>query len=323
MERETYNIKRQVQKAIKRKSNLFYVAHFTFHEKGFAAIVAVLTVMGIGLVFSSAFLFSSLRGTDALKEDIRSTQSYYASESGVEDAMYRIKYGKNIGASNNLSVEGAQVTTNVVTTGNTKTIASTADKNNAVRKVQSVLEYSSTEVDFFYGVQVGAGGLEMGQNAEVIGNIYSNGPISGESGSKISGDATVSVGATSTPIVSWETQNADFNAGVMTGSSIVIVDATGTVGEYTSLALGSDGFARISYMDDSNDDLKFVRCLDADCSSKNISIVDATGSVYEVTSLALDSNNFARISYYHDGNDDMKFAQCTNADCTSQSIVTI
>ena len=292
-------------------------------ENGFAAIVAVLTVMGIGLVFSSAFLFSSLRGTDALKEDIRSAQSYYASESGVEDAMYRIKYGKNIGASNNLSVEGAQVTTNIITTGNTKTIASTADKNNAVRKVQSVLEYSSTEVDFFYGVQVGAGGLEMGQNAEVIGNIYSNGPISGQSGSKVSGDATVAVGATSTPIVSWETQNADFNAGVMTGSSIVIVDATGTVGEYTSLALGSDGFARISYMDDSNDDLKFVRCLDADCSSKNISIVDATGSVYEVTSLALDSNNFARISYYHDGNDDMKFAQCANADCTSKSIVTI
>ena len=148
-------------------------------ENGFAAIVAVLTVMGIGLVFSSAFLFSSLRGADALKEDIRSAQSYYASESGVEDAMYRIKYGKNIGASNNLSVEGAQVTTNIITTGNTKTIASTADKNNAVRKVQSVLEYSSTEVDFFYGVQVGAGGLEMGQNAEVIGNIYSNGPISG------------------------------------------------------------------------------------------------------------------------------------------------
>ena len=42
-------------------------------ESGFAAIVAVLTVMGIGLVFSSAFLFSSLRGTDALKEDIRSS----------------------------------------------------------------------------------------------------------------------------------------------------------------------------------------------------------------------------------------------------------
>lgn len=288
-------------------------------EHGFAAIVAVLTVMGIGLVFSSAFLFSSLRGSDALKEDIRSAQSYYASESGVEDAMYRIKYGKNIGASNNLSVEGAQVTTSVVTTGNTKTIASTADKNNAVRKVQSVLEYSATEVDFFYGVQVGAGGLEMGQNSEVIGNIYSNGPISGESGSKISGDATVSVGATSTPIVSWETQNADFNAGVTTGSSIAVVDATGTVGEYTSLALGSDGFARISYMDDTNKDLKFTQCIDTNCSSSVKTAVDTAGEVFEVTSLALDSNSFAYISYYHDGNDDQKFTRCTNADCTAKN----
>jgi len=45
--------------------------------------------------------------------------------------------------------------------------------------------------DFFYGVQVGAGGLEMEGSSNIIGSVYSNGSISGDGNSKISGDAVV------------------------------------------------------------------------------------------------------------------------------------
>src|SRR3990167_366187 len=121
---------------------------------------------------------------------------------------------------------------------------------------------------------------------------------------------------------SWETQNTDFSVGTATGSITTIVDSAGNVGTYTSLVIGSDGFARISYVDDTNGDLKFVRCLDAACAAKNISSIDTAGVIGEVTSLVLGSDGFGRISYYHDGNDDLKFARCTNADCSS-AVVTL
>lgn len=86
------------------------------------------------------------------------------------------------------------------------------------------------------------------------------------------------------------------------------VDATGDVGWSPSLALGSDGFARISYFDATNNDLKFVQCTNADCSIKNTATVDSAGNVGPDTSLALGEDGFARISYYDSTNDDLKFA---------------
>ncbi len=41
--------------------------------------------------------------------------------------------------------------------------------------------------------------------------------------------------------------------------SITRLDSAGNVGEYTSIAIGTDGNAVISYFDDTNDDLKVAR----------------------------------------------------------------
>lgn len=291
--------------------------------QGFSAIVAVLTVMGIGLVFSSAFLFSATRSIESFKHEINSAQSYYTSESGVEDAIYRIRNNKNIASQNVLAVENSYATTTVDTLGDVKTITATGNKNEAVRKVRTTMTISSTEADFFYGVQVGEGGVEMGQNSNINGSIYSNGSIVGASGAAISGDVQVAAGSNPTLDANWTTYNADFPFGNTAGAIITIVDSAGDVGQYSSLVLGSDGFARISYMDNGNKDLKFARCADADCASPVRNAVDTVGEVYEVTSLVLDSNNFAHISYYHDGNDDQKFARCTNADCSASNVTTI
>ena len=97
------------------------------------------------------------------------------------------------------------------------------------------------------------------------------------------------------------------------------IDTTGDVGSLkTNIAMGSDGFARISYYDDTADDLKFVRCTSIDCNLKVITIVDSVNNVGKYNSMQLGSDGFARISYWGDG--DMKFVRCTNADCTAKVI---
>lgn len=101
------------------------------------------------------------------------------------------------------------------------------------------------------------------------------------------------------------------------------LDSTGDVGNYPSIALGSDGFARIAYYDATNADLKFIQCTNAACSTSNITTVDSTGDVGQYTSIAMASDGYARISYNDVTNGDLKFVQCTNDACSTSNISTV
>ena len=85
------------------------------------------------------------------------------------------------------------------------------------------------------------------------------------------------------------------------------VDPEGRVGYFTSLALSpTNGYPRISYLDDTNLDLKYAAY---DGSTWHIETVDSEGVVGIFTSLALDpTNGYPRISYLDDTNLDLKYA---------------
>lgn len=300
-----------------------YNKKHTIKEGGFAAIAAILSVLALILILSSAFLHTTLINARSLFGQIDSVQGLYASESGVEDAIHRIRSNLNIVSPTTITVGGATAQTTITTVGNTRTIVSDGSRNSATRKSEATLTLSASEVDFFYGVQVGEGGVEMGANSQITGSIYSNGHVVGATNARVTGDLWVAGGANPVLGTSWETQNTDLTFGTTVGSTLSTVDSTGDTGEYTSLALGSDGFGRISYMDNTNDDLRYARCTNADCSSSVLTAVETSGSIYEVTSLALDSNDYAHITYYHDGNDDQKYARCANADCTGPTLTVV
>ena len=162
-------------------------------QQGFVALYLTLLVVfvlsGIG---ASAFLLISSQ-QHIIQNTKASLQAYYGAEAGVEDALFRAKNSLQWSNPVTLSalVSNVQVTTIVIDSGVVKTIVATGDDSSRIRKVEVIFRVSTNEVLFFYGAQAGEGGVKLGQNSTIIGNIYSNGSLKGSSGAQITGDAVV------------------------------------------------------------------------------------------------------------------------------------
>ena len=136
---------------------------------------------------------------------------------------------------------------------------------------------------------------------------------------------SITLGADNFPVISYrDITNADLkvvkcgNAACSSGNTLTTVDSTGDVGYYTSITLGADNFPVISYRDNTNLDLKVVKCGNAACSSGNtLTTVDSTGNVGYYPSITLGADNFPVISYYDYTNADLKVVKCGNAACSS------
>ncbi len=109
-------------------------------------------------------------------------------------------------------------------------------------------------------------------------------------------------------------------AGAYTNTAL---DTTGDVGEYTSIAIGADGLALISYRDKTNGDLKVAHCSDVACASATITTLDSAVDVGEYTGIAIGVDGLGLVSYRDKTNFDLKVAHCDNTACTSATISTL
>jgi len=83
------------------------------------------------------------------------------------------------------------------------------------------------------------------------------------------------------------------------------VDDSGTVGQYTAIALDSNGYPHISYYDYVSGDLMYARF---DGSAWHIETVDSGDDVGQYNSIAIDSNDRPHISYSDDTNEHTRYA---------------
>jgi len=105
--------------------------------------------------------------------------------------------------------------------------------------------------------------------------------------------------------------------------SIANIDENGIGGEYSSLEMGEDGLALISYYDATNNDLKVAKCKNIACTSADIYTLDSDGDVGKFSSITIGGDGLGLISYYDETNQSLKVAHCNNNTCSTSSNSTL
>jgi len=142
-------------------------------------LIVVVFFLFITLAIIAGLVSPTVREFQNANNLKQSRQSFFLSESAVEDAYFRLKTGKALGATDTITIGSYSATATITDSGyNEKTISSMGDVDSRQRKNELVLN-TGTGISFSYGVQAGAGGFTMGNNSVVNGSVYSNGNITG------------------------------------------------------------------------------------------------------------------------------------------------
>ncbi len=185
------------------------------------AMILSMVFLAVILIISAA-LFARVAGFIRFgSRSILQEQAVNLAEAGVDFTIWQLNEtagsfsGKNDVAPGQIGTFSVTIEDNTATT---KTITSTGYVPNATSprskktvKVKAVV--TTTSVSFRYGVQVGSLGLTMENNSQITGNVYSNGPIKGDTqGTKptITGDAFSAAASSSTTDQQNSIQTADF-----------------------------------------------------------------------------------------------------------------
>lgn len=150
----------------------------------------VVVVIFLFITLGSAFSLSAIiyRQTAIVRNSERSTQSLLASESLQEDILYRLINEKKVSPLESLVLNGASVSAIIEDVGDEKHVLSLGNAENRIRKTEMIVSKGGSGVMFFYGVQSGQGGITLLGSAEIDGDIYSNGPVSGGWKRVVTGD---------------------------------------------------------------------------------------------------------------------------------------
>jgi hypothetical protein len=204
-------------------------------------LISVIFFLCVSLAIISGLVSPAVREFKNASVNLNSKQSYFLAESGSEDAFYRIL--KNIPISNSaiLKLNKNSVTTTVTSlSGNSKQISSLGNVSNLQRKTNVVVS-TDTGVSFNYGIQVGQGGVNLIGSGKVNGNIYADGPITGDSSAIITGTA-ISAGSGGKIIGSSGSQYNQLHVGTVSGTAqahtVNYTNATGNI--YCTLGTGNN-----------------------------------------------------------------------------------
>lgn len=176
-------------------------------QGGYVLITALMFFLAAGTAVVAGLSDSVLREARTVRNESTSKQSYYASESSLEDAIYRIKVGKQIGSTETIAVASSTAVATITTDADgTQTISAAGDSSGTKRSLEATMSETSG-VSFPFLLQGGIGGIDI-TDGSIVGDVYTTGSIRGCGSCSITGlavsaaTATISIDqANSTPAV--------------------------------------------------------------------------------------------------------------------------
>ena len=162
------------------------------NQKGFAAFYITLLIMAVILGIAGSIFISTWGEQKISGNIVKSSQAYYIAEAGIEDALLRLVKGMNFSNPYNFKVGSGTSTVEISDiVGGSRIITSQGDIFNRIKKVRIVYEISTEKTSFYYGAQVGEGGILMDDGSAIYGNVFSNGNIVAGPNTEITGTAKV------------------------------------------------------------------------------------------------------------------------------------
>ena len=160
-------------------------------KKGYVMLLTAIIFMMVSLIIIFGLATPTIKQIFASRDIWSAKQSYYLSEAGVEDVLYRIKdsvMSANVGLTETLTLDGYNAVTQITDSFDGKIVTTLSDQNGYKKTIEAkVIQGSGTS--FNYGIFSGNGGFIITGGSSVTGNIYSNGDILGGSGVHITGSA--------------------------------------------------------------------------------------------------------------------------------------
>jgi hypothetical protein len=172
-------------------------------------LIAALTIALLVLLLSVALISFAAVSYRFVKQAQLASEAMAITEAGIDHAIRQLNLDAFYAGETDTAFGNGVFTVTVMGTGNERTIESTGSipdstSPRAQRTIRVKAGISTTDVEFFYGIQVDDGGLYMNNNARVVGNIFSNGSITGGNGATITGDAIVAGGGSPELDQTWD-----------------------------------------------------------------------------------------------------------------------
>ncbi len=116
-----------------------------FARKGIAALITILSLGTLIFVISLAttvLAFWAIKNIDATQKSLK---TYYATYSGIQDALIKLERNKDFNSSFNLSINATNdVSISVSNTGDSATITATSTLSQINKKIETVTDIDTT-----------------------------------------------------------------------------------------------------------------------------------------------------------------------------------
>ena len=182
----------KIKKIEKSKTRFYSNRHRSYgRQAGQVVILSTVFFLIISIAIVLGLASPILKQAKLSSDLLRSRENLFWAEAGIEDVLYRLKNNMAVSSTEVLILDENKVTTTITTGSEGKNVLAEADRDNYVRKMQTVVT-SGTGIPFEYAVHSGLGGFDISGSSGVVGSVYSSGNISSSGTTYVTKSATVS-----------------------------------------------------------------------------------------------------------------------------------